>query len=144
MLISINKHYCAMSQNLFWQPFVNRIIVFKFYFKNVSVFMFSCFGPTFIEKFHWESGFQILVTWLSSRNRIFFFGCHFESERFLMFFLLIYGCFWCIKICCKFCTGTIDIEYNKSLDRWRTCFEDELSGGSNNIVQSNKSVWRRW
>ena len=34
----------------------------------------------------------------------------------------------------------IDIEYNKSLDRRRACFEDELNGGSNNIVQSNKSV----
>ena len=34
----------------------------------------------------------------------------------------------------------IDIEYNKRLDRQRPCFEDELTGGSNNIVQSNKSV----
>ena len=34
----------------------------------------------------------------------------------------------------------IDIEYNKSLDRRRPCLEDELNGGSNNIVQSNKSV----
>ena len=34
----------------------------------------------------------------------------------------------------------IDIKHNKSLDRRRTCFEDELHGGSNNIVQSNKSV----
>ena len=39
---------------------------------------------------------------------------------------------------------SIDIEYNKSLDHQQTCFEDELNGGSNNIVQSNKSVWRRW
>ena len=35
---------------------------------------------------------------------------------------------------------SIDIEYNKSLNRRRTCFEDELNGGSNDIVQSNKSV----
>ena len=34
----------------------------------------------------------------------------------------------------------IDIEYNKRLDRQRPCLEDELNGGSNNIVQSNKSV----
>ena len=27
--------------------------------------------------------------------------------------------------------GTIDIEYNKSLDRQRPCFEDELTAGSN-------------
>ena len=39
---------------------------------------------------------------------------------------------------------TIDIEYNKRLDRQRPCLKDELNGGSNNIVQSNKSVWRRW
>ena len=40
--------------------------------------------------------------------------------------------------------GTIDIEYNKSLDRRQPCLTDELNGGSNNIVQSNKSVWHRW
>ena len=39
---------------------------------------------------------------------------------------------------------TIDIEYNKRLDRQRPCLEGDFSGGSNNIVQSNKSVWRRW
>ena len=38
----------------------------------------------------------------------------------------------------------IDIEYNKRLDRQRPCLEGDFSGGSNNIVQSNKSVWRRW
>ena len=37
-----------------------------------------------------------------------------------------------------------EIEYNKRLDRQRPCLEDDLNGGSNNIVQSNKSVWRRW
>ena len=35
---------------------------------------------------------------------------------------------------------TIDIEYNKRLDRQRPCLEDDFNGGSNNIVQSNKSV----
>ena len=34
----------------------------------------------------------------------------------------------------------IDIEYNKRLDRQRPCLEDDLTAGSNNIVQSNKSV----
>ena len=38
---------------------------------------------------------------------------------------------------------TIDIEYNKRLDRQRPCLEGDFNGGSNNIVQSNKSVWRR-
>ena len=38
-------------------------------------------------------------------------------------------------------TGTIiDIEYNKRLDRQRPCLEGDSNGGSNNIVQSNKSV----
>ena len=37
----------------------------------------------------------------------------------------------------------IDIEYNKRLDRQRPCLEDDLTAGSNNIVKSNKSVWRR-
>ena len=36
--------------------------------------------------------------------------------------------------------STIDIEYNKRLDRQRPCLEDDLTAGSNNIVQSNKSV----
>ena len=35
---------------------------------------------------------------------------------------------------------TIDIEYNKRLDHQWPCLDDELNGGSNNIVQSNKSV----
>ena len=36
--------------------------------------------------------------------------------------------------------SNIDIEYNKRLDRQRPCLEGDFSGGSNNIVQSNKSV----
>ena len=39
---------------------------------------------------------------------------------------------------------SIDIECNKRLDCQRPCLEDDLTAGSNNIVQSNKSVWRRW
>ena len=34
----------------------------------------------------------------------------------------------------------IDIEYNKRLDRQRPCLEGDFNGGSNNKVQSNKSV----
>ena len=36
---------------------------------------------------------------------------------------------------------TIDIEYTKRLDRRRLCFGDDLTAGSNFVVQSNKSVW---
>ena len=35
--------------------------------------------------------------------------------------------------------STIDIEYNKRLDRQQPCLEDDLTAGSNNIVQSNKN-----
>ena len=34
----------------------------------------------------------------------------------------------------------IDIEYSKRLDRQRPRLEGDFNGGSNNIVQSNKSV----
>ena len=39
---------------------------------------------------------------------------------------------------CRGVGECIDIEYNKCLDRRQPCLEDELNGGSNNIVQSNK------
>ena len=35
---------------------------------------------------------------------------------------------------------TIDIEYNKRLDHQQPCLEGDFNGGSNNIVQSNRSV----
>ena len=72
-LISINWHYCAISQNLFWSPFLNRIILFKFSFKNVHVFMFYNFEPNFIGKFLWESGFSNFghVTFIPKRKFVF-------------------------------------------------------------------------
>ena len=57
-LISINQNYCAMSPNFCWPPFLKRIIFFKFYSKNVNVFMFFYFKPNFIKKFHWKSSFS--------------------------------------------------------------------------------------
>ena len=53
-------------------------------------------------------------------------------------FMLLPSQFWMA------CSTVIDIEYNKRLDRQRPCLEGDFNGGSNNIVQSNKSVWRRW
>ena len=48
------------------------------------------------------------------------------------------------KLASRSSDQVIDIEYNKSLDRRRTCFEDELNGGSNNIVQSSeRNSYRR-
>ena len=53
-----------------------------------------------------------------------------------------------VRGCCSYsnhnAVATIDIEYNKRLDRQQPCLEGDFNGGSNNIVQSNKSVWRRW
>ena len=67
--------------------------------------MFSYFEPNFIEKFHWEMVFQILVTWLFLRNKNFFcLAAILKRNIFLTFFLLIYGCFRCIQIWCKFRT----------------------------------------
>ena len=64
-LISINGHYCAMSQNLFWPPFLNTITIFKFYFNNVTVFMFSNFESNFICKIPLGKWFfNFFVTWL--------------------------------------------------------------------------------
>ena len=64
-----------MSQTLFWPPFLNRIIFFKFYFKNVNVFMFFNFEPNFIEKFLWKSGFSNFghMTFFAKRKFVFVF-----------------------------------------------------------------------
>ena len=45
-----------------------------------------------------------------------------------------------VLLCMQCCSVTIDTKYNKRLDCQQPCLEDELNGGSNNIVQSNKSV----
>ena len=49
--------------------------------------MFSYFEPNFIEKFLWESGFQILAKIEMMRNKNRLFGRHFETvQRFQFFF----------------------------------------------------------
>ena len=66
-LISVNYHYCAMWQSLFWASFLNRILFFKFYFKKVNVAIFSYFESNFIDKLIWGNVFfffLFLVTWL--------------------------------------------------------------------------------
>ena len=94
---------CAMSQILFCLPFLNGIIFFKFYFKNVNEFMFSYFEPNFLEKFHWESGFSNFdhVTILAKQKLVFFFfflAAILKHNILLMFFLLIYGSFGTIWV----------------------------------------------
>ena len=58
--------------------------------------MYSC-SPTLnqisLKNFIGKVAFQILVTWLFSRNENSFFGGHFETQHFLMVFLLIYDFF---------------------------------------------------
>ena len=74
-----------MSQNLFWPPFLNIIFFSNFISKCKCIHVLLLWA-----KFHWKIHlekcfFLIIVTWLCIR-----FGHHFETEHFLMFFLLIY------------------------------------------------------
>ena len=81
-----------IRENLFWPPFLSRITFFKFYFKNVNVFMFSYFEPNFNEKYHWESGFSNFGQMTIFAKWKFIFWPPFWNETFFkMFFLLIYG-----------------------------------------------------
>ena len=45
--------------------------------------MFSYFEPNFIEKFFWESDFQILAKIETARNKNRLFGRHFETVQHL-------------------------------------------------------------
>ena len=58
-LISINEHYLMHNvKNLVLAAILKwNIFFFKFYFKDVNVFMFFNLEPNFIEKFLWKSGF---------------------------------------------------------------------------------------
>ena len=51
------------------------------------------------------------VTSLQNENS--FFGHHFETQHFLMFFLLIYDCFRCIQIWWEFRTEILTGKYLK-------------------------------
>ena len=103
---------------------------------------------------------HLMFLWTINNAR-FFLHFHTETDRWKNTFLeqleLLH--FLCLGMkhilfdydCCRRhpwpCTHpslAIDIEYNKRLDRQRPCLEGDFNGGSNNIVQSNKSVWRRW
>ena len=48
--------------------------------------MFSYFEPNFIEKFLWESGFQILAKIETMRNKNLFFDRHFETVQHFTIF----------------------------------------------------------
>ena len=58
MLISINVALLCNVTKLVSTAIFKQNNFFKFYFKNVNVFVLSYFEPNFIEKFNWESGFS--------------------------------------------------------------------------------------
>ena len=101
-LISIHGHYCAISQNLFWPPFLKRMFFFYlfifFFISTMKMYLCSStLSQILLIKFLGKAVFQILVTWLFSWNENSFFGRQFETKHFL----LIYGCFRCIYTWCK-------------------------------------------
>ena len=51
--------------------------------------MFSYFEPNFIEKFFWESDFQILAKIEMTRNKNRLFGRHFETVQHFVFFRIV-------------------------------------------------------
>ena len=80
-LIIIKKDYCTVSKKIFLSPFWNRILFLQCYFSNVNLFMFSYFETNFIEKFLWESDFQILAKIKMTQNKNRLFGRHFEKKN---------------------------------------------------------------
>ena len=81
-LINKNGHYCTMLENLFWPPFLNRtIFFFKFYFKNVNLYMFFNFELNSIERFLWESGFSKFshMAFFAKRKLVFWPPCWNET-----------------------------------------------------------------
>ena len=118
-LISINGQYCAMSQNLeFWPPFLNIIIFFfKFYLKNVNVFMFLNFEPNFIENILGKVVFQILVTWydLFCETKNLFYGCHFKTKLFL---IVLFADIWLFSVYTHYGASFVPKFLRKSPQKW--------------------------
>ena len=54
--------------------------------------MVSYFEPNFIDKFFWESAFQIFarIEMTGNKNRL--FGLHFETIQIFYILLMEYGC----------------------------------------------------
>ena len=102
MPININKHYCAISENLFWPLFLNRIFFFfKLFLKCKCILVVQLWGK-FYWKLLWRSSWLLLL-FFSKRK---FVLCQpFSNDFFLMFFLLLYDCFRCIHMWCRIRTG---------------------------------------
>ena len=98
-----------MWEKLFWLPFWNRIIFFFFDSDILTYHVLLLWA-----KFHWRIllgkcfflfcffFFQILVLWPFSQNGNQYIGRHDETVNIFDFFFLIYGCFRCIQVWCKF------------------------------------------
>ena len=119
-LISVNYHYCAMWQSLFWASFLNRILFFKFYFKNVNVAIFSYFESNFIDKLIWGNvsflNFGHVTIFPKTKIR---FLAFILKENILRFFLLIYSCLRCMLMWWKFRTKVPTRKYLKMVaSKW--------------------------
>ena len=78
--------------------------------------MFSYFEPNFIQTFHRESGFSNFghVTFFRE-TKIRFLAAILKRNILWMFFFLIYGCFRCIQVWCKFCNEIPTGKYLKRM-----------------------------
>ena len=99
-----------MSHNLFWPPFLDWII-----FSNFISNMCSCSTLSKIlqKNSFGKVVFQILVTWLFRETKIRFLAAMSKLNIFWSCFLLIYDCFGCIHILCKFYTEILMEKYSK-------------------------------
>ena len=71
---------------MFWPPFQNGILFFKFYFSNVNLFMFSYFQPNLLKNPFGKKVFQIWAKTKLTRHKNRLFGPHFETVQHLFFF----------------------------------------------------------
>ena len=109
-LISINQHYCAMSQTLYWPPFLNKIIFFKILFQKCKWIYILLLRPKFhqgIPLGKWFNNFGHLTIFAKRKCG---FGSPFRIRTFFNVLFLIYGCFRCIQVWCKFRT---EIQFNQ-------------------------------
>ena len=92
----MNGRFCAKSKNLLWPPFLNKIFLFKLYFKNVHAFMFFNFEPFFflLKNTFGKVVFQILARWLFFAKRKFFYWPPFWNESFLIVLFAGILLFW--------------------------------------------------
>ena len=94
MLISINGHYCTMSQNLFRPPSLNRFFSFLILFQQ-----FECTHVHQLwAKFYWKiplgKSFSNFGRETFFTKRKFVFGFHFKTKHFLIVLFADIWLFW--------------------------------------------------